>query len=145
MHGNGNGGKEVVVRGWPALIIILIFVTTGAAYRIYLHRNLQLDPQARKSIESSITASVYRGLLRKEAEGEDLEELGRQIAGTKVEVHDMKMRGSSDEIVVRARYSIHRPDTTETRIGYFKCSHSFLMGWTCEYEVSIWRWYIEFF
>ena len=145
MNGSGNGGKEMVVRGWPALIIILIFVATGAAYRIYLHRSLQIDPQARKAIESSIIANVYRGLLGKEVQGEAVEELGRQIAGTKVEVQDLKMRGSSDEIVVRARYRIHRPDTIESKIGYFKCSHSFLLGWTCEYEVSIWRWYIEIF
>lgn len=147
-------GNEFTVRGWPAVVIILIAAALWVSYRMHLHRQLQVDPQARASIESAVKMRVYREILRdgpaldETARGGDeaaLEATGRRIASVGVAVRDLAMRGGDEEIVVRAVYELRTADRTETKTGYFLFSYSMLTGWTCLYEVSVWRWYIELF
>lgn len=154
MSGDEDRQTEVTVRGWPAVVIILIAIAGGVSYRMHLHRQLQVDPEARAAIESAVKMRVYRDILRDgkaldqamQSGGEAaLEEMGNRIASVGVEVRDLAMRGGDEEIVVRAVYVLRTAERTETKTGYFLCSYSMLTGWTCLYEVSVWRWYLELF
>ena len=55
----------------------------------------------------------------------------------KVEINEFEMKGSGEDIIVRATYTVHGPKGMEKKIGYFSYSHSAITGWRYRREVIV--------
>ena len=61
----------------------------------------------------------------------------------KVEIDEIDMRGGGDDIIIRASYTVHGPDTPKAAVGYFRFSHSPITGWRYRRETTALSWYLK--
>ena len=62
-----------------------------------------------------------------------------------ITINDLAMKGHGEKIIIKAGYTIHGPDGSVDKTGYFKYSHSAITGWRFIWETSAVSWYLTLF
>lgn len=145
---------EFQLKGWPAVIVVVLAVGVVIGYRIHLHSNPEISAELEKKLEFDLMTELAGGISA-DAEAIDAalqrgdtrraEQIGQDMLKRKVEIDDFDMRGGGDDIIVRAEYTLFGPGEPEPRVGYYRYSYSSLTGWQYQYETSVWSWRMKLF
>lgn len=143
---------EIKLKGIPALLAGLVLVAGFIGYRAFLHQDLEASPEVRQLLEQHLSSEIAGAIvadteaIRERMEQGDNEGASALAAGTlqrRVEIGDLAMKGSGEDILVRARVTVHGPDAPEPRTGYFRFSHSAITGWRYQRETTALSWYLK--
>ena len=145
---------EVNLKGTPAIIALIIIVVAGLGYRMFLENDLKDNPKLRSQLELNlmyeIAGDISADVDAYEAamawgDSEEAEELAEGTLKRKITINDLAMKGKGEKIIIKANYTIHGPDGSEDKVGYFKYSHSAITGWRYKWEASALSWYLTLF
>ena len=145
---------EMNLKGTPAVIAAVIIIAVGLGYRLFLENDLKDNPELRRQLEmhlmveiaGDISADVdaYKAAMAA-GDRDAAEETARGTLKRKVTIHDLAMKGRGENIIVRADYTVFRPDGADQKTGYFKFSHSPVTGWRYKRETTALSWYLKLF
>ncbi len=145
---------EFQLKGWPAVIALILGVGAFFGYRAWLHNDPKVSAELRERLEFDLISEIA-GAVTADAKATraalkrgDRDEAARLVEGVvqrKVEVSDFDLRGTGDEVIVRANYIVHGPEGREPRTGYYRYSYSTLVGWQYQYETTVWSWRMKLF
>ena len=143
---------EIKLKGLPAVLVAILAIGGFVGYRMFLQRDLALSDKVRREIKLSLTSEIS-GAISRDAEGvtqaldrgdkASAAKLAQRMRSYKVVVEDLSMRGSGEDIRVRAHYKVHGPDGVKSKVGYFKFSHSAITGWRYEYETTAFSYHMK--
>jgi hypothetical protein len=143
---------EIKLKGCPALLAGLALVAGFVGYRAFLHQDLEASPEVRQLLELHLSSEIAGAIvadteaIRERLDQGDDGAASALAAGTvrrRVEIGDLAMKGTGDDILVRAHFTVHGPDAPESRTGYFRFSHSAITGWRYERETTALSWYLK--
>ncbi len=143
---------EIKLKGTPAILAAVLLAIGFVGYRAFLHSTLPDDPKVRQELELSLMSEIA-GAITTDTEAiqakmdsgdkEGAAKLAEGLLTRKIEIGELAMRGSGDNIIIRAHYTVHGPDGPEEAIGYFRFSHSPVTGWRYRRETTILSWYLK--
>jgi len=145
---------DINLKGTPAVIAIIVFVVFVIGYGMFLKDDLNDNPELRRDLELNLMheiagdiSSDVNAIENAMASGdmEDAEELAEGLLKRKVTINDLAMKGHGEDIIVRANYTVYRPEGPEDKTGYFKYSHSLITGWRYKFQTSSVSWYLKLF
>jgi hypothetical protein len=55
------------------------------------------------------------------------------------------MKGRGEKIIIKAAYTVHRPEGDEEKTGYFRFSHTPVTGWRYKWQTTAFSWYSRLF
>ena len=139
------------MRGPWALFALLIM----AAITIYQHldRNRTLESDAVAVIKTWVVAEYVRNALPRLREmvenpagrNNQIDELVKTFSRERVQIVSIQARGSGDDVAVRVEIEVDGKTPADgRRVRYFAMSHSALVGWQYEHEISKWGYYLTF-
>lgn len=143
---------ELKLKGIPAIIAVILVIAGVIGYRIFLQADLPKDPEVRRQLELNLMSEIAGDII---ADTEAIEQaiasgdektasaLAEGLLKRKVEIENLAIKGGGENIIVRATYTIHNPNGSENKTGYFKYSHSPITGWRYRREVSSLSWYLK--
>lgn len=143
---------EIKLKGIPALLAGIVLVAGFLGYRAFLHQDLEASPEVRQLLELQLASEIAGSItadteaIRERLDQGDPEAATALAAGTlqrRVEIGDLAMKGSGEDILVRAEYTVHGPDAPEAKTGYFRFSHSAITGWRYRRETTALSWYLK--
>lgn len=138
----------------PAIIALVIIIAAGLGYRIFLQNDLKDNPQVRRQLELNLMHEIAGDIISdtdafKEAmamgDKEEADAIAEGVLKRKLTINDLAMKGHGEKIIIKADYTIHGPDGSEKKIGYFQYSHSSITGWRFKWETSALSWYLTLF
>jgi hypothetical protein len=145
---------EMNLKGTPAVIAAVIIIAAGLGYRMFLENDLKDNPELRRQLELSLMVEIagdisadvdaYKAAMAR-GDRDTAEELAQGVLKRKVSITDLAMKGRNENIIVRADYTVFRPDGAEDKTGYFKFSHSPITGWRYKYQTTAFSWYSKLF
>jgi hypothetical protein len=143
---------EIQVKGWPAVILVALAVVGVVTYRAWLHGNPKVAAELRERLEFDLMTEIA-GRISADAQGvsealqrgdrEGAERLAQGILERRVEVNEFDMRGGGDDIIVKTTFTVHGPEGSEQRVGYYRYSYSPLTGWHYRYETTAFSWWMR--
>lgn len=142
------------LKGVPAIVAVVVLGLCALGYRMFLHSSLSEDPKVRQQLELNLQSEIAGDIMAdskaisKAIESGDKVKAAELAEGTikrRVEIQDLDMRGSGDDIVIKANYTVHGPGGAKQKIGYFKYSHSAITGWRYRRETTSLSWYLRLF
>ncbi len=145
---------EIKLRNGPAIVALVFLGAAFVGYRAFLHSSLPGNPEVRRQLETNLQSEIAGSIMGDVAaieaaiEGGDTEaatEIASGVLERRVEIGDLAMRGSGDDIIVRADYTVHGPEGADQRVGYFAYSHSAITGWRYRRETTSLSWYLKIF
>lgn len=152
MTGADPKDMEIKLKGIPAILAVIALAFGFVGYRAFLHSTLPDDPKVRQELELNLMSEIAGGIMadadeiRAKIDSGDNEGATAIAEGTlkrKVEIDEIDMRGGGDDIIIRASYTVHGPDTPKSAIGYFRFSHSPITGWRYRRETTALSWYLK--
>lgn len=145
---------EVDLKGTPAVIALVIIIIAGIGYRMFLENDLKDNQELRRQLELNLMYEIagdivsdseaFRAALAS-GDLETAETIGAGVLERKLTINDLAMKGHGEKIIIKAGYTIHGPDGSEDKTGYFKYSHSTITGWRYKWKVSAFSWYLMLF
>jgi hypothetical protein len=145
---------EFRLKGIAAVVAGVLFVGVALSYRVFLHRDLVSDPEVKIRIENQL-ASEIAGDIVADAEAvqaamdrgdfEEATALAEGVSTRRVEVEKLALRGTGEDVIVRATYTVNGPEGPREETGYFRFSHSPAFGWRYERETTAFSWYTKLF
>lgn len=142
---------EFQLKGWPAVIAVVVLILGFVGFRVFLHGRLDISSEARGQLELALMSELAGDItadteaIRAAMDAGDHKAATAIAEGTlerKVEIKEMKMKGSGEKVLVKATYVVFGPDKEETKVGYFQFSHTIISGWQYRREVSSVSWYL---
>ena len=143
--------KTITLKG-PWALIALLLIGAFTAYQ-YIDRNRTLDSDAREVIKTWIVGEYVRNALPelrklvddpagKESQTEDLI---KTFSRERVRIISIRARGTGDDVAVRVEIEVDGKDPPDgKRVRYFAMTHSTVVGWQYEHEISKWGYYLTF-
>lgn len=145
---------ELNLKGAPAIIAAVIIIAAGLAYRMFLENDLKDNPELRRQLELNLMHEIagdimsdseaFRAALAR-GDVETAETIGAGVLKRKLTINDLAMKGRDENIIIRADYTVFRPEGPEDKTGYFKFSHSPITGWRYRWQSSAFSWYLKLF
>lgn len=145
---------EIDLKGTPAVIALVLIIVAGIGYRMFLENDLKDNPELRRQLELNLMYEIagdiisdseaFRAALAM-GDAATAETIGAGVLERKLTIKDLAMKGHGEKIIVRADYTVHGPDGSEDKTGYFKFSHSPITGWRYKWETSAFSWYLTLF
>jgi hypothetical protein len=145
---------EVNLKGTPAIITLVIIIIAGFGYRMFLENDLKDNPELRRQLELNLMHEIagdiisdseaFRAALAS-GDVETAETIGAGVLERKITINDIAMKGHGEKIIVRADYTVHGPEGSENKTGYFQFSHTPITGWRYKWQVSAFSWYLTLF
>jgi hypothetical protein len=145
---------DVDLKGTPAIIALVIIIAAGIGYRMFLADDLNDNPKLRSQLELNLMYEIagdissdvdaYKAAMAR-GDREEAEELAEGTLKRKITINDLAMKGKGEKIIIKADYTVHGPDGSEDKVGYFKYSHSAITGWRYKLETSAFSWYLMLF
>lgn len=145
---------RIQLKGLPAITAAVVALAGFIGYRAFLHSSLPEDPKVRRELESCLMPELAGDIstdaeaIKKAIKKGDKAEASRLAEGLltrKVEIQNLAMRGSGDDIIVKVTYAVHGPQGPQTHLGYYRFSYSIITGWHLRREVSSFSWYSKLF
>ncbi len=143
--------KTITLRG-PWAFIVLVLIGLFTVYE-YLERNRTLESDAVEVIKTWLVAEYVRNALPQlqelvnnpEGKEDRIEALVKNISRDRVEIVSIQARGKGDDVAVQVEIEVDDRDPPDgKRIRYLRMSHSTLIGWQYEHEISKWGYYLTF-
>ena len=142
------------LKGTPAIIALIIIIATGIGYRMFLENDLKDNSKLRSQLELNLMVEIagdigadvdaFKAAMAR-GDRDEAEELAEGTLKRKITINDLAMKGHGKKIIIKADYSIHGPDGSEDKIGYFKYSRSAITGWRYKWKTSAFSWYLTLF
>lgn len=145
---------ELKLKGIPGIIAVVIIVAGLIGYRVFLQSDLSENPELRQQLETNLMPEIAGDIMAdakamKEAidrgDNKTATALATDSLKRKVEINALGMKGSGEDIIVKATYTVHGPKGMENKIGYFRYSYSAITGWRYRREVTVYSWYLKLF
>ena len=136
---------ELKLKGIPAIIAVVVIVAGLIGYRIFLQSDLSESPELRQQLETNLMSEITGDIMADtkamknaidRGDNETASNLATDSLKRKVEINELEMKGSGEDIIVKATYTVHGPKGMEKKIGYFSYSHSAITGWRYRREVT---------
>jgi hypothetical protein len=143
--------KTITLRG-PWALIVLVLIGLFTVYQ-YSDRNRTLESDAVEVIKTWLVAEYVRNALPQlqelvnnpEGKENQVEALVKNISRDRVQIVSIQARGNSDDVAVQVEIEVDDKDPPDgKRVRYFRMSHSALIGWQYEHEISKWGYYLSF-
>ena len=135
-------GKEIEIKGWPAVAILAVFVLIGG-FR-YCSTSSEISPQARESIQTYLDARYAAHFLDDPEFLANPDEMAEELLAG-VDIVDIKVKGRKEKIVrVEIAVNGQAPPDGES-IKYFRVTDSMMMGEVFEGEVTSFSWHLKLF
>ncbi len=145
---------EMNLKGTPAVIVAVIIIAASLAYRMFLANDLKDNPKLRRQLEMHLMVEIA-GDISADTDAikaamaagnmDAAEDIAQGTLKRNVTINDLAMKGSRENIVVRADYTVFTPDGEEDKTGYYKFSHSPVTGWWFKRTVTAFSWYMKVF
>ena len=145
---------KIDLKGTPAIIALIIIIAAGIGYRMFLENDLKDNPELRRQLELNLMYEIA-GKISADSDAmrdalasgdmETAETIGTGVLERKLTINDLAMKGHGEKIIIKADYTIHGPDGSEDKIGYFQFSHSTITGWRFKWKTSAFSWYLMLF
>jgi hypothetical protein len=145
---------EMNLKGMRAVVAAVIILAVGLGYRLFLVNDLKDNPELRRQLKMHLMveiagdigadADAYKAAIAA-GDRDAAEETALGTLRRKVTIHDLVMKGSRENILVRADYTVFRPDGEDHKTGYYKFSHSPVTGWRYKRETTALSWYLKLF
>ena len=143
--------KTITLKGpWAFIALLLIGAFTIFQYS---DRDRTLESDAVEVIKPWLIAEYTRNILLQLQEMVDnpsekekqIEALVKNIARDNIQIVSIQARGKGDDVTVQVEIEVDGKEPPDgKRIRYFRMSHSTVIGWQYEYEISKWRYYLTF-
>jgi divalent metal cation (Fe/Co/Zn/Cd) transporter len=143
--------KTITLKG-PWAFIALLFIGAFTIFQ-YSDRDRTLESDAVEVIKPWLIAEYTRNILPQLQEMVDnpsgkekqIEALVKNIARDNIQIVSIQARGKGDDVAVQVEIEVDGKEPPDgKRIRYFRMSHSTVIGWQYEYEISKWRYYLTF-
>ncbi len=143
--------KTITLKG-PWALIALLFIAAFIVYQ-YLDRNRTLESEAVAVIKTWVVADYVRNALPRLRElvenptgkNDQIEDLVKNISRDRVQIVSIQARGTGDDVAVRVEIEVDGKTPPDgNRVRYFAMSHSTVVGWQYEHEISKWGYYLTF-
>jgi len=145
---------EIDLKGTPAVIALVIIIAASLAYRMFLENDLNDNPELRSELELNLMYEIagdissdldaFKAAMAR-GDTDEAEELAEGTLKRKITIHDLAMKGHGDKIIIKTDYTVHGPDGSEDKIGYFRFTHSAITGWRYKWKTSAFSWYLTLF
>ena len=145
---------EMNLKGTPAVIAAVIIIAVALGYRLFLENDLKDNPKLRRQLEMHLMVEIAGDItadsdaIKAAMAAGDMdaaEDIAQGTLKRKVTINDLAMKGSRENIIVRADYTVFKPDGEKDKTGYYKFSHSPVTGWRYKRESTALSWYLKFF
>lgn len=142
------------LRGIPAVIAVILFAAGSIATSVFLKKDVSSNEKVRSEIKMSLMSEIAGDITADSKAIQDALDRGDKAAAAKiseglqkrkVEVGDLAMKGSGDDIIIKASYSVYGPNGVENKVGYFRFSYSAITGWRYRNDTTVVSWYLKFF
>ena len=107
---------EINLKGTPAVIAIILIAAATIGYRVFLHSTLPKNPKVRQQLEMNLMSEIAGGITvdakaikqaMSSGDNEKASALAKGLLKRKVEISALDMKGSGDDIIVKATYTVH--------------------------------------
>jgi len=142
------------LKGIPALIAIVVLAAGFIGYRMFLQSNLIKNTEVRRQLEMNLQSEIAGDIMNDtqairqaidQGDKAKAEKLAHGTVQRRVEIKDLAMKGSGDDIILKAHYVVHGPQGSEPKVGYFKYSHSSITGWRYHRQTTPMSWQLKLF
>ena len=112
-----------------------------------------MESEAVAEIKTWVVAEYVRNTLPQLRElveypagkNDQIEDLVKTISRERVQIVSIQARGTGDDVAVRVEIEVDgKAPPDGKRVRYFAMSHSTVVGWQYEDEISKWGYYLTF-
>ena len=142
------------LKGIPAVIAVILFIAGTVAFQFFLKKDLSDNPKVRSELQLNLMSEIAGDITADSKAITDALDRGDKATAAriseglqkrKVEINELFMKGSGEEIIIKASYSVHGPNGTENKVGYFQFSYQTIGGWRYRRETTVVSWYLKLF
>jgi hypothetical protein len=145
MNGRRGPSAGITLRGWPAVIALVVVAGLYGVTFLVSRRALDdkaLDP-IRRQLEGEYTAVLLPGVDPRDP---DPDALARLTALERIEFASVSVRGFGSDIIVRVEPRVEGEPPPDGRdVRYYRMSYSTLNGWRVRRQSTAWRYYSRVF
>lgn len=143
--------KTITLKG-PWALIALLSIAAFTIYQ-YVDRDRTLESDAAAVIKTWVVAEYVRNALPRLRElvenpagkNDQIQDLVNTLSRDRVQIVSIQARGTGDDVAVRVEIEVDGKTPADgKRVRYFAMSHSTVVGWQYEHEISKWGYYLSF-